>query len=113
MSPSLLDFLKHIEHECSFILRVSKGKNREEILNDELLCKGLVRSIEIIGEAAKNLPSKLKEKYPKTDYNETHILKSLVYFEDADNQPSPRMHKDASWDEVRRGIIEKVKEFKL
>lgn len=68
MSPSLLDFLKHIEHECSFILRVSKGKNRDEILNDELLCKGLVRSIEIIGEAIKKIDGDFKLEHPNVEW---------------------------------------------
>jgi hypothetical protein len=52
---------------------------------------------------------KLAEKYQKTDYNLPHILKSLVYFEDADNQPMPRMHKQVEWEEVKRKIIEVAK----
>lgn len=61
-----------------------------------------------------DLFEKLKSKYPKIDYNETHILKSLVYFVDADEQPMPRMHKEVSWEEVKREIIGKIKavEFK-
>lgn len=57
--------------------------------------------------------NKLKNKYPKTDYNETHILKSLVYFADADEQPKPRMHKAVSWEEIKKEIINKVKNFKI
>ena len=56
---------------------------------------------------------KLKVKYPKTDYNETHILKSLVYFVDADEQPWPRMHKDVSWEEIKEEIVSKVKNLKI
>ena len=57
--------------------------------------------------------NKLKDKYPKTDYNETHILKSLVYFADADKQPEPRMHKEVSWEEIKKEIISKVKNLKI
>ncbi len=56
---------------------------------------------------------KLKEKYPKTNYNETHILKSLLYFADADNQPSPKMYKNIRWEEVKEKIVKKVKGFEL
>jgi hypothetical protein len=56
---------------------------------------------------------KLKVKYPKTDYNETHILKSLVYFVDANEQPWPRMHKDVSWEEIKEEIISNVKNLKI
>lgn len=55
----------------------------------------------------------LKEKYPQTDYNLLHILKSLVFFEDADHQPSPKMHKKVSWPEIKKYISEKVKGFNL
>jgi predicted nucleotidyltransferase component of viral defense system len=50
-----------------------------------------------------------KKKYAESDYSETHILKSLVYFDDADAQPMPRMHKDVSWEQVKKTIIEAVK----
>ncbi len=56
---------------------------------------------------------KLDEKYQDINYNHTHILKSLVYFEDADRQPMPRMHIALNWDEVKRVIVEKVREFKF
>ena len=68
MSPSLLDFLRHIEHECEFILRVSKGKSRDEIIDDELLNKGIVRGLEIIGEATKKLDDDFKIQYPHIEW---------------------------------------------
>ncbi|MBU0619000.1 nucleotidyl transferase AbiEii/AbiGii toxin family protein [Patescibacteria group bacterium] len=56
---------------------------------------------------------KMAEKYKGIDYNQTHILKSLVYFNDAENQPSPRMHLDISWPAVKKGIINQIKSFKI
>ncbi len=61
----------------------------------------------------KTLFEKLKEKYSKTNYNETYILKSLVYFVDADDQPLPRMHKEVSWEQIKKEIINKVKNFSI
>ncbi|OGH11806.1 MAG: hypothetical protein A2857_04745 [Candidatus Levybacteria bacterium RIFCSPHIGHO2_01_FULL_36_15] len=55
--------------------------------------------------------SKLDEKYAKVQYNYPHILKSLVYFNDADNQPMPRMHKDFSWEDIKGSIVKQVKKF--
>lgn len=54
---------------------------------------------------------KLDEKYTKVQYNYPHILKSLVYFNDADNQPMPRMHKNFSWENVKNSIVKQVKAF--
>lgn len=56
---------------------------------------------------------KLQKKYNQTDFSLTHILKSLIYFADADNQPLPRMHREVSWEEVKRKITEKTLAFKL
>ena len=54
-----------------------------------------------------------KKKYAESDYNETHILKSLVYFDDAEDQPMPRMHQDVSWEQVMRSIIKAVKSISI
>jgi predicted nucleotidyltransferase component of viral defense system len=52
-----------------------------------------------------------KKKYPKVDYNQIHILKSLTYFEDANQQPMPKMHIKVSWEEIKKKLIEQVKEY--
>lgn len=55
----------------------------------------------------------LTHKYREVDYNLLHILKSLVYFDDADDQPMPRMHQDVSWLTIKKFITAKVKEYDL
>jgi hypothetical protein len=60
-----------------------------------------------------NLFVKLKDKYSNSDYNETHILKSLVYFVDADQEPMPRMHKEIDWEIIKEEIINRVKIIKI
>ena len=68
MLPSQLDFLRHIEHECDFILRSCKGKSEEEITNDEVLRRAVVRSIEIIGEAVKRLDDDFRSAHPEVEW---------------------------------------------
>ena len=55
----------------------------------------------------------LPKKYSQTDYNLLHLLKSLVFFEDAENQPNPKMHKQISWEAAKRYITNAVKNFKI
>lgn len=55
--------------------------------------------------------SKLDEKYSKVQYNYPHILKSLVYFADADEQPMPKMHISLEWQQVKDFIVKQVKAF--
>jgi len=45
--------------------------------------------------------------------NHYHLLKSLVYFEDAEPQPMPVMYTRISWKDVKERIILEVKQTKL
>ncbi len=40
--------------------------------------------------------------------NHYHLLKSLVYFEDAESQPMPKMLQNISWEEVKEKIVFEV-----
>jgi len=53
MLDSNLELLRHISQETTFILKHIQNKSKEDFISDDLLCHGLVRSLEIIGEAAK------------------------------------------------------------
>ena len=55
----------------------------------------------------------LEEKYPGTDFNRIYILKSLVYFADAENQPMQKMHKKVSWPKIKKTFTKQVENFKL
>jgi hypothetical protein len=43
-----------------------------------------------------------KQKYSEVNYSRTHVLKSLTWFEDADEQPMPDMLVPLVWDEVKQ-----------
>jgi len=62
------EYLKHIRDEIEFIMRESKGLNYNEFLSSETLTRAFIRSIEIIGEASKNIPDEVKEKYPNIEW---------------------------------------------
>lgn len=58
-----------------------------------------------------DLLEKVALKYESIHYNDKHILKSLVYFDDADGQPMPRMHKDVNWEDVKKFFSKTIKEI--
>ncbi|MHB1627940.1 MAG: nucleotidyl transferase AbiEii/AbiGii toxin family protein [Bacilli bacterium] len=43
----------------------------------------------------------LPSKYPETQINLYHIIKSLIYFEDAEREPELRMLQPISWESVK------------
>jgi predicted nucleotidyltransferase component of viral defense system len=61
----------------------------------------------------KKLLSLFQKKYRQINYNLIHILKSLVYFEDAENEPMPYMIKQISWQEIKEFFIKEVKNIKF
>lgn len=56
MSKSPNEYLKHILDEINYLLDSSKNVPEEQFMHDETLQRAFSRSLEIIGEAAKNLP---------------------------------------------------------
>ncbi len=55
------------------------------------------KNIEPLQEIIKRLPAQ----YPSVAHNYHHILKSLVYFEDAEDDPDPVIFFKANWKEVK------------
>jgi len=53
----------------------------------------------------------LRQRFAGTGLNYYHVLKSLVYFEDADNEPELRLLKPVSWREVKEFFVRNLKEF--
>ena len=51
------------------------------------------------------------KKFGQESTNTYHLLKSLVYFEDAERQPLPVMLKQTAWQEVKNHIVDKVKKY--
>jgi uncharacterized protein with HEPN domain len=58
-----IQFLNHIADECKYLLSINKNLSKDEFLNDETLKGAVVRSLEIIGEATKNIPADFNVKW--------------------------------------------------
>lgn len=68
MIKDSLIFITHILDSIYAIETFSKGMSEEKLKKDRLKQSAIIREIEIIGEAAKNLPDSFKEKYPETEW---------------------------------------------
>jgi uncharacterized protein with HEPN domain len=78
MSPSLIEFLKHIRDEIDFLIKHSEGLTYGLLIEDEILNKAFIRSLEIIGEASKRIPDEIREAYPEIDWKGFSGLRDVL-----------------------------------
>jgi predicted nucleotidyltransferase component of viral defense system len=48
---------------------------------------------------------RVKIQYPDTKHNYHHIIKSLSYFEEAEEDPQPQIYFAATWDQVKKHFL--------
>lgn len=68
MSPSAREYLQHILDETAYLITSSRDLSQEHFVGDETLKRAYVRSIEVIGEAVKQLPDSLRQKYATIEW---------------------------------------------
>lgn len=65
-----LIYVKHILESINAINDFSKGIDKKKLLSSRLKRSAIIREIEIIGEAAKNVSKKTKSKYGNIKWKE-------------------------------------------
>ena len=65
-----LVFIEHILDSINAIEKFSKNLNKEKLISDRLRQSAIVREIEIIGEAIKNVSEDLKNKHREIEWKE-------------------------------------------
>lgn len=68
MSFEPLDYLRHILVEVDYLLDQSQGLSFERFAVDETLRRAFVRSLEVIGEAVKNLPEEFRAAHSEIEW---------------------------------------------
>jgi uncharacterized protein with HEPN domain len=70
MPRSTAEFLEHILDELNYLNKTAQNIDKDSFLNDETLRRSFVRSIEIIGEAAKQIPDSTRQRHPQIQWRD-------------------------------------------
>lgn len=72
------ELLKHIRDECQFLITNSTGIELDDLLEDEVLKRAFIRSIEIIGEASKSIPNSYKSDHGDVPWKEMAGMRDIL-----------------------------------
>jgi len=109
--PVLFPFLKYED------IQIADWRDIACMKIDTIASRGAKRDFVDVHFIAGKMPlSQLLElfsqKYQAINYNIIHIKKSLVYFEDAEQDPMPKMLKSADWQNIKNYFQKEIKELK-
>lgn len=103
MPVSTIERLRHIQQEIAFLKDVCAGNAREDVLGDPVRERAVIRSLEIVGEAAKALPAGFHETHPEIEWRKVGGMRDRLihgYFS---------VNHDIVWDVITVHIPELAK----
>ena len=68
MSRSVREYLEHILDETRYLIEEIQALDRDAFLRSETLKRAFVRSLEIIGEAAKHVPFEVRQQHAHVEW---------------------------------------------
>ncbi|MFO8002022.1 MAG: DUF86 domain-containing protein [Marinilabilia sp.] len=74
-------YLEDIITAMDRIAEYTEGYSYSEFKRDFKTVDAVIRNFEVIGEASKNLPDEIKNKYPEIPWNEMYLLRNKVSHE--------------------------------
>lgn len=98
-------FIEDILKSMNNINEFTKGVNKERFSKDNLRQSAIIRQLEIIGEAVKNIPNSFKEKYPKIPW------KDIAGFRDVLSHAYFGVSMDRVWNVIKKDLPSLKKEI--
>ncbi len=71
-------YLKHVLDEVHFLMSVSKGLRKSSLRKDPVRQRAIARSLEVVGEAVKNLSDDFKQIHPEIHWRSVAGLRDKL-----------------------------------
>ncbi|RJP49859.1 MAG: DUF86 domain-containing protein [Anaerolineaceae bacterium] len=74
-------YLTDIQDACKKVLKFTKGMTYKDFVHDDLHFDAVLRNLEIIGEAVKNISEETRRKYPEVKWRKIAGFRDIVAHE--------------------------------
>lgn len=74
-------YFADIIESCEKVLRFTKGMTYKDFVHDDLHFDAVLRNLEIIGEAVKNVSEEARQKYPNVKWHKIAGFRDIVAHE--------------------------------
>jgi len=74
-------YLDDIRESCEKVLRFTKGMTYKDFVHDDLHFDAVLRNLEIIGEAVKNISEQTRQNYPDVKWRKIAGFRDIVAHE--------------------------------
>ena len=71
-------FLLDMQGRCTKILRYSQGLTKQHCLAYEMMVDAVLRNLEVLGEAAKQIPPAVRERHPQLPWRRIAGLRDVL-----------------------------------
>jgi len=81
MKEEFLDYVEDVVEAMDDAMRFVEGMEYDDFVKDRKTVYAVTRAIEIIGEAVKKIPSKVKNRYPKVPWKKMAGMRDKLIHE--------------------------------
>jgi uncharacterized protein with HEPN domain len=98
MTREIKLFIEDILQSIDAIELFTKKLSKKDLSTDRLHQSAIVRELEIIGEAVKNIPENIRNKYPPIEWKKIAGMRDIIihtYF---------KLNLDSTWDTIKNDL---------